>query len=155
MGYDAAVPTRTAFRLNARGVKVPRTSPIIRGYCFSEFPLDQLSAIKRIHGVRDVLRLGGVIARLTEAEVSAVKTLSETIGNDGPTVSRFKRRQKVKIRAEAKATLSAMEKRLGLRISATVERVIPETGEIEVSAEIFGKTFRGIRVKEEDVETVA
>jgi transcription antitermination factor NusG len=139
LGFDVTVPTRTVI-MPRQGRTVQKRSPIYRGYAFAEFPLERWDDIKRVNGVRGLLRLGNRLARLTEDEVTAAKTLSE-VEDSRSTPSRFARGQKVRIRRGAMATLNALISRI-------------DGWEIVVDVEMFGRTFNGIRVPESDIEAV-
>lgn len=135
LGFEVAVPTLTEIRPD----KPDRITPIIRGYCFSEFPLERWDDVRSIVGVRGLLRIGADLARLTPREVSAVKTLSETVGHrEKP--SRFKHRQRIGVRRGAMATLQGLVNRC-------------EAGVVVVDGvQMFGRTFNGIRIPIDDVE---
>jgi transcription antitermination factor NusG len=123
-GYDAIVPERMRYRTNAKGAKVPRISPLIPGYVFAKVPPDAISYAKRIHGVRGVVEFGGNYGTLTSSEVRALRIMGER-EDAGPTQSRFKAGQRIRMRRGAWAELQGLIVRLG-------------GGKARVEVELFG-----------------
>lgn len=139
-GYDAIVPERMRYRVNPKGGKVPRITPLIPGYVFAKIPPDAISYAKRIHGVRGVVEFGGVFGTLTEAEVRALRIMGEREDSGGPTKSRFKSGQRIRMKRGAWAELQGLIVRLN-------------SGKAKVAVEMFGKTHQ-VQVDEAALEAV-
>lgn len=138
-GYDAIVPERMRYRVNAKGAKVPRVTPLIPGYVFAKVPPDAISYVKRIHGVRGVVEFGGAFGTLTEAEVRALRIMGER-EDSGPTKSRFKAGQRIRMKRGAWAELQGLIVKLN-------------GGKARVEVEMLGKRHQ-VMVDEKALEAV-